>query len=118
MQGRLKLNVGAQAATSLAPRSGDVVVVDGKQEKATKQQVTVSAAIVTTVFTETSMEAEFSSDELRLVFLGRPTNAHNFLQCYDVRVDFAQDFHNACGLHAAIEPSALVNVVGHDSKTA
>ena len=72
---------------------------------------------MTTVFTETIMEAEFPSDELRLVFLGRALNAQNFLQCYDVRVDFAQDFHNACGLHAAIEPSALVNVVGQGSKT-
>ena len=36
MQGRLKLNVSAQAATSLAPRSGNVVVVDGKQGKATE----------------------------------------------------------------------------------
>lgn len=117
MQGRLELNVSAQTATSLASWSGNVVVVDGKQGKAAEQEVTVSAAIVTTVFTETSMEAEFPSDELRLVFLGRARNAQNFLQCYDVRVDFAQDLHNACRSHAAIESSALVYVVGQDSKT-
>ncbi len=70
MERTLKVNISPQTAAPLAACSGDVMVVDSKQGKAAEQQVAICAALETTVFTETRMEAQFIRYESCLIFLG------------------------------------------------
>ncbi len=109
-----QFNIGAQTTTRLPPRCSDVVVLDGAEREPTQQQVPVGAAVEAAILPHAIVKTKLLGNKSRLVVFTASGNAQNFLKRNDVGIDFAQHFHDPRWANAAVESTALVDVVRHD----
>jgi len=106
-----------ETPTRFVATARQIVISIRNERKPAENSVAVGPTSQSSILTDAKIKTEFLGDRMYLVvFARRLIHADNFLERDDVGIDLLQHFGNSFRPHLAVEPLALMNVVGCNAK--
>gem|GEM_PF-4112689 len=109
--------ISSQTSPRLTSTDGNVVVMGVVERIAGEQNISVSTAVVSTIFAKFHVEAEsFRNVASLVIFRTLAMVGDNFLQSNDVRVELAQDSDDAIRPDAAVYSAGFMDIVSDQTQ--